>query len=248
MLQGFFARIRTQEEAPVWPTVIVLLLTVGYAIIWIAAQLIGVTITGGDLTAPSLLGQAIGAALASLVITLVVVQWVRRRTSDWRSALHLETSHTLPLFFCLLIGLGSAWAIDLIGVLLHLKDTLIVPPALSALVGPITAAWVISAVVALVLQPIGEEILLRGMLYPSLAAPLGNVRAIVLTTAISIGLSIILAGPGLWYAAIQPALMSLVITTLRAHTRSTQMAIVARAMFGLFFVLSALISARFPSS
>jgi len=245
MLQGFMQRVRTPDKAPSWSATTALLLTLGFAVIWIAAQVIGVTLSGGDLTVPSVTGQVIGAAIASVVIALVVIQWVRRSAPDWRVALHLETSHTLPLFLCLLIGLGGAWAIDLFGVLTQLKGGQIVPPALSALVAPVNAAWILAAIVAIVLQPIGEELLLRGMLYPTLAGRLGNVRAILLTSAVSVGLAVILSGPYAWYAALQPLLMALVITTLRAHTRSTQMAIVARAMFGLFFVPSALITARF---
>ena len=125
------------------------------------------------------------------------------------------------------------------------KGDQVVPPALSVLVGPVGTAWVLAAIVAIVLQPIGEELLLRGLLYPALAGRLGSIRAILLTSAVSVGLAVVLAGPYAWYAAIQPLLMALVVTTLRAHTKSTQMAIVSRAMFGLFFVLSALISARF---
>ena len=244
-MEGFIQRLRVPENAPSWSATTALLLTIGYAVIWIAAQVIGVTLVGGDLGSPSLTGQAIGAAIASIIITLTVIQWVRRTSPNWQGALHLETSHTLPLFFCLLIGLGGAWAIDLIGVLTKLKGDQVVPPSLRILVGPVSATWVLAAIVAIVLQPIGEELLLRGMLYPALASRLGAIRAIVLTSAVSVGLAVMLSGPYAWYAAIQPLLMALVITTLRAHTRSTQMAIVARAMFGLFFVLSALISARF---
>ena len=108
MLQGFLQRVRNTEAAPPWSAITALLLVFGYVVIWIAAEVIGVTVVGGDLTVPSLAGQAIGAALASVVIALVVVQWVRRSVSNWQAALHLETSHTLPLFFCLLIGLASA--------------------------------------------------------------------------------------------------------------------------------------------
>jgi membrane protease YdiL (CAAX protease family) len=141
--------------------------------------------------------------------------------------------------------LAGAWAIDLLGILLHLKGGQVVPPAFSALSGQVSIGWIVAAVTALLAQPIGEELLMRGLLYPSLAARAGNLGAIALTSVISVILSALLAGPLPWYALIQPALMNLLITGLRAYTQSTQMAIVAQSMFGLFFVLTALVNARF---
>ena len=246
-LQGIVRRLQEPERAPVWSALSGVLFVLAYAVIWIASQTVAVTLTGGDFANPSDAAQALGALLASVVIGVVVIQWVRQRAPEsWQAMLHLETSHTLPLFVCLLIGLASAWAIDLLGILLNLKGGQVVPPALSALMsGQLSIGWLIAAVTAVLAQPIGEELLMRGLLYPSLAARAGNVGAIALTSVIGVILSLILAGPLPWYALIQPALMNVLITGLRAHTKSTQMAIVARIMFGLFFVLTALVNARF---
>src|SRR5258708_2049507 len=48
-----------------------------------------------------------------------------------------------------------------------------------------------------------------------------------------------------WYSLLQPFLMLLVVALVRAYTQSTQSAIVARAFFGVFFVVAAVISVRF---
>ncbi|MHB8627594.1 MAG: CPBP family intramembrane glutamic endopeptidase [Aggregatilineales bacterium] len=241
-VQGVFQRLQAPERAPTWSAVSGILFVLAYGVVWIAAQALAVTLTGGNLAIPSDAAQALGALVASLLIAVVVIQWVRRRVpKDWQTALHLETSHTLPLFMCLLIGLAGAWAIDLLGILLHLKGGQVVPPAFGALSGQLSVGWIAAAVTALLAQPIGEELLMRGLLYPSLAARAGNLGAIALTSAIGVILSTLLAGPLPWYALIQPALMNVLITGLRVHTQSTQMAIVARSMFGLFFVLTALI-------
>ena len=245
-VQGVFQRIQIPERTPAWSAISGLLFVLAYAAVWIAAQALAVTITGGNFALPSDTAQALGALLASLLIAFVVIQWVRRRDpKDWQTALHLETSHTLPLFICLLIGLAGAWAIDLLGILLHLKGGQVVPPAFGALSGNFSAGWIVAAITALLAQPFGEELLMRGLLYPSLAARAGNLGGIALTSAVGVMLSLLLAGPLPWYALIQPALMNLLITGLRAHKQSTQMAIVARSMFGLFFVLTALVSVRF---
>ena len=242
-------KIRLPENAPIWSLLSAGVFVIGYLIVWIAAQALAVTITGGNLNAPNDSAQALGVLIASVLMAIVIIQWVRLRamktTNGWPGALHLETSHTLPLFVCVLFGLACAWAIDLLGVLLKLKGGQIVPPALGSLVGPVTAPWIVAAVVALLALPFGEELLLRGLLYPALATRFGNIAGIALTSLVGMLLAILLAGPLPWYAIIQPLLMGIVLTGLRAHTKSTQMAIVARTMFGLFFVLSALISARF---
>lgn len=242
------SRIRAPEAAPVWSLISALLFAAAYVVVWIAAQAVAVTLTGGDLVQPSGTALALGVFIASGLSALVVVQWVRRRIGEgWPRALHLETSHSLPLFICLLLGLGGAWAIDLLGVLLRLKGGQIVPPALDILAQRDAPAlgWIIAAVVAVIVQPVGEELIFRGMIYPALAARTSNTTSILLTSLIFTLVAVLLAGPLPWYAIIQPFLMSLLVTGLRAHTQSTQMAIVGRAMFGLFFILSALISARF---
>ncbi len=247
-MQAVLSRIRASESAPPWSTTSAIVFAVVYGVIWIAAQALAVSITGGDLTTPTASGLALGVLITGALSAIVVVQWVQRRApQDWSHALHLETSHTLPLFVCLLLGIGAAWGIDLIGVLLHLKGDQVVPPTLAILADQSAPAfgWIVAAVAAILGQPIGEELIFRGLLYPSLAARFDHVGSIALTTAIFTVINVLLGGSGVWYALIQPLLMSLVVTALRAHTQSTQMAIVARAMFGLFFVLSALISAHF---
>lgn len=248
MIQSIVKRLDVPEGTPIWSAASGLLFAAVYAVIWIAGQAFAVTVTGGDLGRPSLTALALGVFIASLLSAIVVVQWVRRRVgAEWPGALHLESSHSLPLFICLLLGLASAWAIDLIGVLLRLKGGQIVPPSLEILAQRDAPAfgWIIAAVVAVIVQPIGEELIFRGLLYPSLAARFGNRMSILLTSIAFTLLTLIVAGPLPWYALLQPVLMSLAVTALRAHTQSTQMAIIARATFGLFFVLSALISARF---
>ncbi len=172
-MQAVLRRVRISETTPNWSLLSALLFAAAYAVIWIVAQTFAVTVSGGDLNNPTQTSLALGVLIASALSAIVVAQWVRRRAgAAWPGALHLETSHSLPLFVCLLIGLGSAWAIDLIGVLLHLKGDQIVPPALVILANPAAPAfgWIIAAVTAIVVQPIGEEMIFRGLVYPTLAA------------------------------------------------------------------------------
>jgi membrane protease YdiL (CAAX protease family) len=188
-----------------------------------------------------------GAALGSLAVTLSLLLWVRRQPNRFE-VLGLRQPIWLPIFFVILLGIGTAWAIDLIGVLLHLKGDQIVPQVLEALRAPIGISWVLTAVFAIVLQPIADGLIFYGLLYPVLARDVKNNIAASIAVAIIytvVNAAFFNSGANNWFAFIQPFLMALVIALLRAYSQSTLSAVVARAAFGLFFVLAALISLRF---
>jgi membrane protease YdiL (CAAX protease family) len=152
------------------------------------------------------------------------------------------------LFVVVLIGVGAAWAIDLIAVLLRVKGDQVVPPVLDILRSPIGVMWVIAAIFAIVLQPLAEGLIFYGVLYGALARDIRNNLATCLIIALIyaiVSAAILSAGAQPWYLIVQPFLMALVVGLVRAYTQSAQSAAVARALFGLFFVLSALISLRF---
>ncbi len=248
MLRSIRQRLASAEAIPPWSLTSALLFAFVYVIVWIAAQSFAVAATAGDLSRPTPSALALGALIACILNAIVVFQWVSRRARENAiQALRVFQTPALPLFVVVLLSLGAAWLIDLIGVLTVLKGSQIVPPALEVLIQSDAPAigWIVAAVTAIVIQPIGEELTYRGLLYPALAARFGNELSILMTSAVFTVVMAVLAGPLPWYALIQPLLMSLWVTGIRAYTQSTQMAMVARAAFGLFFVLSALISVRF---
>jgi membrane protease YdiL (CAAX protease family) len=153
------------------------------------------------------------------------------------------------VFVVVLIGLGSAWAVDLIGILLRLKTDQIVPPILNTLRQPISVTWVVVAIFAILVQPIAEGLVFGGVLFPALARDLRNNLFASLIAALVYALvnAAILTGGTAdpWYGLLQPFLMMLVVVLVRVYAQSTQSAIVTRAFFGVFFVLAAVISVRF---
>jgi membrane protease YdiL (CAAX protease family) len=242
-------RITARESAVSWSLVLAVFFMIAYIILWIAGQSIVITLSNQNFEMYTSSSIATGAALGSLAVVLVVCLWARRQAGvGWQSFLRLQQPIWLPLFFVILVGLGSAWAIDLIALLLKLKNDQILPPVLEALRNPIGVTWAIAAVFAIVIQPLAEGFVFYGVLYPALARDLkNNVVACVVVAIVyaAVNTAIFSSGGNGWFAFIQPLLMALVVALVRAYSQSTLSAIVARAMFGLFFVLAALISVRF---
>jgi membrane protease YdiL (CAAX protease family) len=245
---SFMRRLQAQETPPPWSLLTGLAFVAAYMVLLIAGQTVAITLSGSRFDAPSPGALSVGALLGSLVEAGGIIQWARRRLpAPWIERLRLRPGLGPPLFAIVLIGLGAAWAIDLVGVLLKLKGDEVVPPVLAALSGPIGVSWILAAILAVVGQPLAEGLVFNGVLYPALAHALrNNLLASVVIAVIyaAVSAAFLSTGAGTWYAVIQPFLMALVVSLIRAYTQSTQSAIVARALFGLFFVLAALISIR----
>jgi hypothetical protein len=251
----FMKRLTTLEPAPPWSLGTALIFVGAYVVLWIAA-LSFVSVNTGEINGqlPSPRTLAFSALLSGMVTTVGTISWVRRigRTYD-RSVVELlrllEPSRRNTLVAIGLLTLGVAFTIDLIGALLRLKGGQIVPPVLEALRVPDGTGLVLAIIVAVVIQPAAEGLVFCGVLFPMMARFFFDNRiAILVTAAVYAGASVILAaGPGAWYALIQPFLMMLMVAAVRAYYKSTRAAILARGIFGVFFVMAALFSAGFGS-
>jgi len=97
-------------------------------------------------------------------------------------------------------------------------------------------------------QPIGEELVFRGVLFPSLRMIFGGwggllVNALVYTAfhaAIYTANTVANGSTALWVSIGIPILHGLIFAAFRAYTGSTRAAIVAHAMFGLFAIVKLL--------
>ena len=247
--QSFMSRL-THLESPVsWSLLLGLFFVLAYAILWIAGQVIVTTLSGGSAT-PTLESLGLGALVGSLVTIIGTFLWAQQRSNgSWSTWLKLGQPRSPAVFVVVLTGLGAAWAIDLIGVLLKLKTDQIVPPIFNVLRQPIDVTWILVAIFAILIQPIAEGLVFGGILFPALARDLHNNLIASLLTALVYALvnAAVLMGSVAdpWYGLLQPFLMILVVALVRAYSRSTQSAIVTRVFFGVFFVLAAVISARF---
>ncbi len=245
---SFLRRLLAHETPPPWSPTTGLIFVVVYVVLLIAGQALVITLTGVRFDAPTPGTLSLGALLGSLVTAGGILQWGSRRwPARWIDVLRLRPPMKPPLFAVVLIGLGAAWAIDLVGVLLKLRSDEVVPPLLAALGEPVGVSWALAALLAVIVQPLAEGLVFGGVLYPVLAHTLKNNALASLVVAVIfavISLAFLSTGASAWYALIQPFLMALVVILVRAYTQSTQSAVVTRALFGLFFVLAALISIR----
>ncbi|SRR5581483_3583108 len=245
---SFMRRLQAREAPPQWPFLTALFFVVAYAVLLIAGQAFAVTVSGGGFNSLTPLVLALGALLGGLATIAGIVQWARRRAqAAWIDSLRLRQPVQPPVALVALFGLGTAWAIDLVGVLLRLKGDQVLPPVLDVLRTPPDLSWGVALSLALLVQPVAEGLVFAGILYPALARAVNsNLLAAAITAGVYtlVSLAVLSAGGGVWYGVIQPCLMALAMSLVRAFAQSTQSAIVTRAFFGLFFVLAALVSVR----
>lgn len=235
---GFFARLKQSEAPPPW--------SMASAIVTVFAAFIAFTTGGiaaltwiGDQPIAAIVGWCLGA----LATILIVLQ--SRRQPDHRAALRLGGARS-PLLFILFVGIGLAVAVDLLsaavtGAFLIAPELLNMSAAASGV-----GAWLVALLFMAVLQPIAEELVFRGMLFPQvrlLVAPWGGLLITALLYALFHALIYPPAYVGVgdfatfWYAFAVPLLHGLILSGTRARTGSTRAAIGMHAAFGLFALL-----------
>lgn len=247
-MNTLFKRLATAEDAPPW-TLSSALLTIVVAFVAILA---GTLIAFAWLRDPAdpmginmrsqLVGWLIGGWLMS-----VYVRQMHRRPQD-RDALHLG-AEGVPLPFVMFIALGAAIALDLIG--LALTQVFARAPELVNFdpVGAGTLDWILVFAFMIVLQPVGEELVFRGVAWPSLRAVAGGWIGWLLNGLVYGAFHYLAYPPAyieggfvpLWYGLIAPIVAGLIIGAVRAHTGSTRAAIFAHVAFGLFAVIKLLV-------
>jgi membrane protease YdiL (CAAX protease family) len=233
----FFARIAQPQTPPPWraldvlSTLIVLLLA-----FFLVGPLVVLLLFGNaDYQTGSALftGWIVGG-----VLTLVYVWFVQRYDRDG-----LRTGKTtLSLPFVMLLGLGIAIALDLVGFAVAGEYV----PALELANAPgyDTAAWILAFGFMLIVQPLAEELVFRGVTLPTLRTLLGPWPGF-LACAVLYGVFHVLTYPpeaGIHgYAVVLPFLTGLILTAVRSYTNSTRAVVVMHLAMGLFVTLEAFV-------
>ncbi|MFW5696903.1 MAG: CPBP family intramembrane glutamic endopeptidase [Phototrophicaceae bacterium] len=232
-----FKRLARGEPAPPWSY----LTALGTIIAMFLSVIIGSTIASVifDDTAVSLLvGWSIGMALT------VVFVMVNRRTPEGFDALRLgRTASRLPLVA--LLAFGVAVFFDLIGWIITGDQTLASAELIrlsaeeTSLIG-----WVVALLFMGFLQPLGEEIVFRGMAFPAVRSTVGALWGFVVVAGLHAVFHFAAYPPPpddravlFWYGLALPFLDALFLTGVRAHSGSTRAAVVAHAMMGVFVLL-----------
>jgi len=241
-----FKRIEKLDPAPPWSAFGAILTLVGMFMAMILGSVIGQITFADNTTLALMLGWSIGS-----IVTIGIVINTRQRTPEDKKALQLIDSRT-PLPIVLLFSLGMAVTIDLI-LLAITGDFFPTTELFSFFDTPVSgetlipldigfAEWVLAFLFMVLLQPIAEGLVLRGVVYPALRANLGawiGFGTVVLLHSLFHLLAYAPQQLNIWYGFISPLLVGLVVTYLRASTGSTRASIIAQAGFGLFALLKA---------
>lgn len=233
-------RLFRAEPAPPWSYPAAL----GAIIAMFLAVIIGTTlsVTLLDETPITLMvGWCIG-----MTLTIVFVITSRRSQAD--SLVHLRffdmPSNRLPLVA--LFALGMAVSLDVLSWFVVGDQTLASAELLSFGEEETIsiAGWLIALVFLGMLQPGAEELVLRGVAFPSLRSTLGTGAGFYVVAVFHAAFHFLAYPPPpddstilIWYGAVLPLLDGLVFTGVRAYTGSTRASVVAHATFGIFAVL-----------
>jgi len=236
-IRTFLASISAPEAAPPWSlTTAIIAVIVAFIIMIISTGVVFVWANAQPWT------ELAGWTLGGLVIILFVWQTRRR---DW-DGLRMNTPRT-PILFVMFIALGSAIALDLVS--LGVTNQFFAAPELQYLnpnaLGVLE--WALAIGFMVILQPIAEELLFRGMLLPTLRTRLSSWGSILVTAVIT-GAFHYLIYPmtsispltPIWYGLAIPIIEAIIFGMVRNSTQSTRAAIAAHIAFGLFAVIKLL--------
>ena len=210
------------------------------AIITILVALVAAIV--GTFIALALFPSASYALLVGWVLGgTVTVIYVLSNFRDQREALRIGPSNT-RLYLVLLFSIGMAVLIDTLG--LAVTQNFFAALELMPLFGrnPSVIGWLVAAVFMLLVQPMSEELVFRGVFFPVVRHMLGGWLG-WLASGLAYGLFhafIYTSTNNIWHLFIAPFLVGLFLSAVRAYTRSTRAAIVAHVGFGLFALLKLL--------
>ena len=227
-----------KETAPPWSTMAAFAALIGMFL----ALLLGSTVVEillEDTPVVLLVGWSIGMAL-----TVMVVASSRMRTGEEITSMRLAPTEAR-------LGVIAAWAFGF-AVLLDLISWIVVGDRTLASaellrfnsVDVNIFGWLVALIFLMVLQPLAEEMVFRGLMLPAMVTSLGAGTAFFGVAALHAIFHMAAYPPPaddttilIWYGVVLPFLDGLVFTAIRARTGSTRASVVAHAVFGLFFVL-----------
>ncbi len=240
--RSLIARLSTPEPAPPW--------SLGSAFVTLLFAV--VSVFGGSIIALIFFESSSFALLLGWTVGgVVMANWVatRHRSPEARTALRLQPASS-PLPLILFIALGFVLAIDLLtlgvtGQFLPTQELFIV--AGSAQLNVLD--WIFAVALLVFAQPIGEELVFRGVLFPSLRTALGAWGGLLMNGIVYAGFHMAMYATntsglsslaGVWFAFVLPLLHGIVIAGFRAYTGSTRAAIAVHAVFGVFAIIKLL--------
>jgi membrane protease YdiL (CAAX protease family) len=183
-------------------------------------------------------GWAIGS-----VLTFVFMLVSRRRELEENALRVRRRPRALPLL--LMFSVGVAILFDLLGWLFSGEQTLAASELINFNRTDVSAVgWLLAFMYMGMLQPASDELVLRGLLLPSLRSTAGSWIGLLLGAGFHAAFHFLAFPPpagnssvALWFGLGLPLLDGLYFSMVRTSANSTRAAMLAHAMFGLFRVL-----------
>lgn len=238
-IRTLIARIAAPEDAPPWSLTTALLAPL-FAFVALIVGSGVVLVWAGDQDYTGLAGWTLGGILIILFIR-------QTRQREW-DALRLGAA-SIPVPFVMFIAFGIALAFDLLSLAVT-REFLPKPELLGLNPGTLGAPeWGFAIAFMVILQPIAEGLVFRGVLLPALAARAGAWGGILFAAALTGIFHLLIYPPNyntpssiapLWYGLAIPVLEAILFSAARNAIRSTRASIAAQIAFGLFAVLKLL--------
>jgi membrane protease YdiL (CAAX protease family) len=242
-------RINTPEKIRVpWSWRLGVVLIVAYVVVFFAALLFTTTSADRsfDEANPQILAwTSLMSAILMLFLTYQYTAAAFFRAQDekkigakvnlWQ-ALHLNDSQNTPLPIVLMLAFAAAIVLDLLRRLLGFsEDSLPIP--LYRVDQDNAVIFGAAVLVMVVMRPLVEEVIFRGILYPALIKFRPPFESIAVCALIFAAMHFILDPEFVWWGFVLPLVIGLCAGMARAATQSVLAAIGTHAMFGLFLVL-----------
>ncbi len=235
-------RIGEKQAMPPWGIFTALAMAIGAFVSIVLGALIAGSFSEQSTTS-ILLAYCMGMGFTALLVTVMC----NRTPADGVALAMGKANARIPLILMLSFGFGAV--LDLLTLIVTGRPY-ILPEITSA--GGISqmnqagfSAWFLAGLLLLVLQPIAEGLVFRGVAYPVLRAILGS-RAGFFMAAAWFGIFHMLAYVsasgsgdfnGLWVTAIVPIVIGLYLNVIRAATESTRISMIAQVGLSLFLLV-----------
>lgn len=233
MFSKLFKRLgQAESPAPPWGLGTALLMIVIATLTMIIGTFITLSLQPN---APHAL--ILGWTLGGIVTVIYTLSSLRQH----RDTLRLDGNYT-RLYLVLLFSIGMALLIDTINLISGPATTVSAELSLLAGTQPGVFAIFVAAIFMLVVQPLSEELIFRGVLFPAARQVMGGWLGWLVSGAASGVFHLVMytSTESVTQGFIFPMLMGLTLGMIRAYTHSTRAAIVAHAGFGLFALLKLL--------
>jgi membrane protease YdiL (CAAX protease family) len=228
-----------------------LLLALGLLVAFVALQLVIAAVVGVALlllavianmpleTAVRFAENGVVAGGVSAVASLLGIglMWLavsRAGQRSFRAPMALLSSPGWLLWISPLLAIAIALMFD--GVTTLLGKSIVPEILLPYFQGPVAVA--VMALVTVVIAPIAEELLFRGVLFNAIERFV-PAWFTVLLTALTFGMLHVMTYPGDWYTVLQTAVAGLILGGLRAWTRSLWPSIAFHATNNLYATIQA---------